>query len=616
VAIHLLMFTTPAFFPTETEEGHEEARLDALQELDLLDTPESESFDRITRMASRLFNTPIAAVSLTDRNRQWFKSHVGTEGREIPRLGAPCAAVTASSAPLIISDLLQHPDFSACLLAQSGIRFYAGAPLITRNGYVLGAMCVLDKVPREVSPEEIASLNDFAAMVMAQVELEHDFGRTDPLSGLPNRNQLLEDLEDQHRKESSGSRVILLVDVADPKHFNRIVSVLGTGYIDALIRGSSRAIRETIGRKTGLYHVGSGSFVLVLDETKDDVCQDVVDRLTERLKVPILCQGVPVMINAAFGISPFTFGELTPRDVLRTALSAVHNARELDVELSVYNQANDDANRRHVMLLTQMQDALRETNQLSLHYQPKVDVRTNVCVGAEALLRWNSPSLGHVSPGEFIPLAEQTALAGPVTEWVIASALSQIAAWRKSGLHPCISINVSASNLEQPEFSKSLAASLERFGVPAKSIELEFTESAFIRNRTAVLTQMKEIRSLGVGLAIDDFGTGYSSFSYLQDLPATTVKIDQAFIRNLHSNTRDQALVRTMIAMAHDLGYHVVAEGVETLEAYNLLAEYSCDQIQGYFVSRPLLPTIFEQWFTERPDRHVGSALRTLEFAS
>ena len=488
-------------------------------------------------------------------------------------------------------------------------------PLTTRDGYVLGAMCVLDNSPRTVTAEERASLHDFAAMVMAQVELQHDFGRIDPLSGLPNRNQLNDDLTDLERQHPGASRVAVLIDLADANQLNAVVNVLGTGYIDDLVKNSSRMIQNALGRKTGIYHVGTTSFVVLVDESIAEPWRNVVSRLSTCFKAPLVCSGIPVTINAVFGISPFELSGSATQDVLRTAIAAAHDARELELEHAAYSPASDDANRRRFTLLTDMRTALKQTDELTLVYQPRVDVRTGVCASAEALLRWQNPRLGNVSPGEFIPLVEQTALAGPITQWVMTTALKQVATWNRAGSDIRVSINISARNLEEGDFSSNLASLLQEYAVAPTSIELEFTESALIRNRSRVLSQLEQVRSLGTELAIDDFGTGYSTFSYLHKLPATTMKIDQSFIRTLTEGSVEQSLVRSMIAMAHDINYRVVAEGVETAEIYSFLANSDCDEVQGYFVSRPLTVSKFEEWLVKSRDEETISMLRGLQQA-
>ena len=580
-------------------ESHEQLRQYALEELGLIDTDESEDFDRITRMAGRLFDAPIAAVSLTDRSRQWFKSHVGTAGREIPRCGAPCAEVTRSQKVLNIPNLLEDERFADCLLARTGIRFYAGTPLTTRNGYTLGAMCVLDTKPREISAEEIRSLEDFAAMVMVQIEFQREAGRIDASSGLPNRHQLYDDMEDQKRRTPGASRVLLLVELADLRHVNDAVSVVGASYLDALIKSSAAAVREALGGNRLLYQVGFASIALLIDEQQMPLAE-VARTLIARLKVPMLTNGIPVVLSTVLGASPFELGAVTPQNALRTAISAARQARQLETEFEVYSMESDAVHRRRFHIISQVRGSLEREDHLSLVYQPRLDLRTGVCRGAEALLRWNHPELGRVSPGEFIPLVEQTALARPVTQWVLSRAFQQIQTWRAKGLRVKLSINVSARNLEDDDFADLLAKALLWHDIQPDEIELEFTESAMIRFQSRVLAQLEVIRKMGVELAIDDFGTGYSSFAYLRQLPAQTVKLDQSFMLTLVSNAKDQAMVRSMIAMAQDMGYRVVGEGVETQEVLDLLQSYGCDEAQGYWIAKPLTAEGFEEFLRQQ----------------
>jgi EAL domain-containing protein (putative c-di-GMP-specific phosphodiesterase class I) len=341
-----------------------------------------------------------------------------------------------------------------------------------------------------------------------------------------------------------------------------------------------------------------------------------VDAVSMCFKSPLLCHGVPAAMKPVFGISPFRLGELSPQDVLRTAFSAVQDAREAQTEHAVFSVNSDEANRRRITLLTDMREALIQDDQLSLAYQPRIDLRSGECISAEALLRWKNRRYGNVSPGEFIPLVEQTALARPVTQWVIRTAIQQAAAWRSAGHDLRVSINVSALNLEEADFVECFAEALKRGGVAPSAVELELTESALIRNSLRVVSQIQQLRSMGVELAIDDFGTGYSTFAYLQKIPASTVKLDQSFIRMLHENKRDQLLVRSMILMAHDLGYRVVAEGVETAEICSFLRDLNCDEIQGYFISRPLPVEAFDAWLHQhaasRISRRGAAGVETL----
>lgn len=571
-------------------------RLQALREVNLLDTMPSESFDRITRMASQLFDAPLSAVSLTDVSRQWFKSQVGCAMSEISRIHAPCAEVTRSRQLLVVHDLSEDERFSAGILVQMGVRFYAGAPLLTKDGFCLGSMCVLDAIPRTVTDDQRKVLQDLAAMVMAQVELEHAFGRIDPISSLPNQNQFIDDLEDLARRGPAVPRVVALVDLDDTNHLNEALRVLGSSCLDDLVRASKGLISGSLDQQVSLYRVGAAQLAFVLDEGSEHDVDEAVAALHSAFKTPIVSHGIPITLNVAIGLVPFLPAEISPHDVLRMAHSAAQDARATEQPIGSYNPGNDEIHLRRFKLLTAMREALEESGQLKLVYQPRIEIRSGRMVSAEALLRWTHPELGIVPPGEFIPLVERTALIRPVTTWVIESVLDQIVAWREAGLAARISVNVSAANFEEEDFVERLAGALQVRGLALGCLELEFTESALIRNQGRVLTDLARIRKMGVHCSIDDFGTGYSSFSYLQEIPADSVKIDQSFIRRIGRGPRDRTLVAAIITMARDLGYRTVAEGVETQEIYDLLSEMGCDEVQGYLMSRPIPPTALSTW--------------------
>lgn len=581
----------------------EAARLRALRDLNLLDTAPSESFDRITRMASQLFSAPLSAVSLTDENRQWFKSRVGC-GPEIPRDKAPCAEVTRTGEVLVVPDLGKDSRFDGGILARNGVRFYAGAPLITRTGFTLGSMCVLDMEPRTITNEQAKALGDLAAMVMAQIELQHSLGRIDPVSGLPNRNQFAEDLADMCLDHPGEERVAVVIDLADAGQLVQAMRVLGPSCVDDLIVASADAVKNYLEPATVLYHVGATQFLAVLaSEGQERVTGKIAAQLAG-LRSSLRAREF-VATDIAVGIAPFRLGHEDAGNVLRAAHSAAQDARESDVQVGVHSPSTDALHQRRYALIADLRAALVATDQLSLVYQPLIDLRSGRCESVEALLRWLHPTLGLVPPGEFIPLAEQTELARTLTEWVMNAALAQSAAWKKAGLDLRVAVNVSAVNLEEDDFASRVAAALQQHAVLPGAFEIEFTESALITKRSRVLRTLTQIRESGVVCAIDDFGTGYSSFSYLQDIPADTIKIDQSFIRSLKPKSRGGALVRNIINMARELGYRVVAEGVETLEVYDFLAAAGCDDAQGYFISRPVAPDDLLHWLH---DHEAGKA--------
>ena len=576
---------------------HEAARLEALHRLELLDTPPSEAFDRITRMAAQLFNLPIAAVSLTDSDRQWFKSKVGVEHDSIPRLRAPCAEVADTAHVLVVPDLLENAGFRDSKLAADGIRFYAGAPLVTSDGFALGAMCVLGTEPRQVTQAERQALKDLATMVMAQIELQHALGRIDPVSGLPNRNQFIVDFNDMELAEPAGDmRLAALVSLASPQELSDAQRVMGAGYLDEMVRDVAPQLRLAGAGK--VYHVGSTQFAFfaprgVTLETFRTQMQSWLDARASHGQARFIT-------TATVGIAPFTIGQIEGLDLLRNMHSAAHDGLAAERCVRVFSSEHDAILQRRFWVVNAFRAALESRSQLHLVYQPKVGLAGGACVSVEALLRWSHPEQGAISPGEFIPVIEGTSLARATTEWVLGAAMRQMAAWRHDGVTLQVAVNVSAVNLEEPDFCDRVLRLLARHGLPPSCLAIELTESALMRNPKVAQATLERLAQAGVQLAIDDFGTGYSSLSYLQSLPANVVKIDQSFMRNLAQDERRRALVGTMIKLSHDLGHKVVAEGVETVEVEDFLRAAGCDEVQGYLHARPLAPNALAEWLAGR----------------
>ncbi|NYE60797.1 EAL domain-containing protein (putative c-di-GMP-specific phosphodiesterase class I)/GGDEF domain-containing protein [Duganella sp. 1224] len=566
---------------------NEEARLGALRSLRLLDTAPSKAFDRITRIASRLLRVPISSISLLDRDRQYFKSRVGFDLVEAPREDAPCNWTIRGERVCVIPDLLHDERFGHTpLVRRGGMRAYAGAPLITRTGHSLGTLCVMDTQPRRFDDDEVAVLAELAAMVMAQIELQNSIGRIHPVSGYPNEYQLIDDLDDLAERQPGVRRAALLVESVTARQMQQGVRVFGATFVESLIQSSTERIRRALDPRARLYHLSAARCVVLLEDGAN-APEATARQLHLSLRDPIDCNGVPVRAEPAIGIDVFVPGQVAARDALRRLYSAVDDARGTPARTAAYAASHDRHHARRFQLLAGLAGALQAEDQLSLVYQPRVDLDGRPR-GAEALLRWRDPRHGDISPAEFVPLAEETALIGALTRWVLHHALAQLARWRAAGVTLKLSINVSAADLEEPGFAGCVATLLARHGVPPAAIELEFTESMLARDDGRVITQLRALRAMGIDIAIDDFGTGYSSLAYLQKLPASVLKIDRAFIGDLTASAHDQKLVRAILRMAHDLGYRVVAEGVESAQCAALLRAWGCDEAQGYHFARPL----------------------------
>ncbi|MGJ9420088.1 putative bifunctional diguanylate cyclase/phosphodiesterase [Massilia sp. CMS3.1] len=573
----------------------EAARLDALRKLDLLDTPPNEAFDRITRMAAQLFGLPVAAVSLTDIDRQWFKSRVGVDHRSIPREKAPCGQVADTRSMLVIPDLLADEFYRDSHLAARGVRFYAGAPLLTRDGHCLGAMCVLGTEARTISATERTGLTDLAAMVMAQIELQHAIGRIDPLSGVPNRHQFVDDLRDLALDRPGGeARLAALVNLATPEQMDSAVRAMGAGFVDDIVCEAARMLRGALGPARKLYHVAPFQFAFLAEPGAD--AARFCDWLGAWVALRAGTTTARFVTTATVGVAPFATGQADPFDLLRDMYSAAHDAIEGAHRVRVFSAEQNAVFMRRFRVANDFGAALEDDSQLRLVFQPKIEMGTGRCVGAEALLRWRHPTLGDIAPGEFIPVIEQTSLARPTTRWVLERALGQLASWQQAGLVTQLAVNVSAVNLLEPDFCAHVLARLRAYGLAPGALAIEITESALMSNRTLAATTLEALAAAGVQLAIDDFGTGYSSLAYLQSVPAKVVKIDQSFMRDLDLDERKRSLVATMIKLSHELGQLVVAEGVETAPVARFLASAGCDQVQGYLYARPMAPEQFEEW--------------------
>lgn len=576
------------------EQDRELARLSSLRNLKILDTLPSESFDRITRIVSQFLSLPVAAVSLTDVDRQWFKSKVGVEHNQIPRFKAPCAEVAETCQPLVINDFQKDDYYIDSPLGQSGVRFYAGVPLITPDGHGLGALCVLGTEPQTVGERELAVLTDMAAMVMAQIEMQHAVGRIEAVSGLPNRFQLLSDLADISKSDPGTARLICVLDLAQTLQFDRLARVMGPSHLDTVIRAVAQFLQMNMEPTTESYHIGPMQFALLPHAT---VTAESVFASMHKLLIDVgKVADLRMSMTPSIGLTWFNPETERPEDVLRLMQGAVQDARNSETGVAFFSDDRDLMHRRNFRLLQDFHRALQAPDELNLVFQPRLSLETGKIDCAEALLRWTHPELGVISPAEFVPIIEASDQVRAMSGWVIDKALSHLCALREQGTDLKLSINISAMNLNEPQFLELLLEKLEHYAVLPDQIEFELTETAVMSETVKSLDLLYALRDHGVRLAIDDFGTGYSSLSYMQKLPADVVKIDRSFVADMVNGNRERVLVHSMINLSRSLGYRVVAEGVETSEAADMLQAMGCDEIQGFWLSRPIAADLLSDW--------------------
>jgi predicted signal transduction protein with EAL and GGDEF domain len=337
---------------------------------------------------------------------------------------------------------------------------------------------------------------------------------------------------------------------------------------------------------------GGDEFIVLLPELER--AEDAA--LTARLMMETVAEvhGISehdLHVTASIGISIYPDDGSDAETLVKNADTAMYHAKENGRQ--GYQFFKSEMNARAVERQS-IEENLRkalERQELALHYQPKIDLKTGVTIGVEALLRWFHPSLGSVSPAQFIPVAEDSGLIVPIGAWVLREACTQAQIWSQAGLPPMtMSVNVSAIQFRHEDFSSGLATILQETGFDPKHLELEITESALVKRADRTASILKEVRAKGIQVSIDDFGTGYSSLSYLRKFPVDTLKIDQSFIRQITASDSERAMVRAIISMGRSLGLKVIAEGVETAEELDFIQHEHCDQAQGYYFSKPVPP--------------------------
>jgi len=450
----------------------------------------------------------------------------------------------------------------------------------------------------------VAVLTDITDRKRAEQELRY-LANYDTLTGLPNRTLLAERLAHSLiRARRFGNQVALLF--LDLDRFKHVNDSMGHAAGDRLLKAVAARIVTSVRESDTVARLGGDEFTVVLEDVHDPAEADAVARkLLQAFSTPLDIDGRHEMvISPSIGISLYPEHGQVPTDLLKHADTAMYYAKERGRNtFQVYNDAMDAKARMRANMANQLHKAL-ERGELSLVFQPKLHLADQRITGAEALLRWHNPTLGHISPTEFIPVAEETGLIVPIGEWVIYQACLQLRRWTEAGLTaPTLAVNVSALQLFRGELSRRLREILDEMRVPAHRLELELTESMLMANPEQSIATLTQIKALGVRLAIDDFGTGYSSLSYLKRLPIDTLKIDKAFVADLTIDPDDEAITNTVIMMAHAMGLDVIAEGVETNEQMRFLAGQDCDEVQGHLISAPMEADRILQFLLDRGQR-------------
>ncbi len=418
----------------------------------------------------------------------------------------------------------------------------------------------------------------------------------DQLTGLPNRVLLLRRLgRGLADAASTGGQLALLILALD--RFREVGNTLGHHNSDLIVRDLAARLGEVLGTADQVARLRGDEFGILIPDADGKLAKQVAGQTLAALERPFMVQGLPIEVSASVGMAVAPDHGSEAERLLRRADAAMQAARKLGGGSSVlYSEAHEPHDPSRLALLGELRQAL-DANQLVLHYQPKVDLRTRKVVGAEALLRWTHPRRGLVPPDEFIPLAEQTGLMRPLTRWVLDRAVGEAKGFKRDGRELAVAVNVSARNLHDTQIVDQVADTLLTHDMPAERLQLEVTESAVMSDVGRAAEVLGGLTRRGVTVSIDDFGTGYSSLSLLRRLPVGELKIDRTFVMGMDGNGgEDTAIVRSTSELAHNLGLSVVAEGVEDQETLDALTLMGCDHAQGYHIARPMPADELVRW--------------------
>ncbi len=435
---------------------------------------------------------------------------------------------------------------------------------------------------------------DITARKSAEEQIEY-LAHHDPLTDLPNR-VLLRDrfLQAQGQAARSANRVAILF--LDLDHFKLVNDTLGHPIGDRLLQAVAERLRRGVRETDTISRQGGDEFVIVLPELADpESAGSIAGKLMEQMHEPVRVNGHRLNVTFSLGIALYPDDGEDFDTLMKKADTAMYSAKEAGRNtLRFFTAAMNVEAAARLKLQNRLQRAL-EKEELVLYYQPQFDLASGRILGAEALLRWRDPERGLVPPGEFIPVAEDTGLIGPIGEWVIGEACRELRRWHEAGATDLsMAVNLSPVQFRRSRLVEIAARALQENRLPAECLEFELTESLLIREDAAILETLTALKGLGVKLSIDDFGTGYSSLAYLKRFNVDKLKIDQSFIRELCSNPDDEAIVSAVITMARQLRLRTVAEGVENAEQATMLRRFDCDEVQGFLFGRPMPAADFQ----------------------
>lgn len=573
-------------------EGESERQriIDRLSHIDNIDV-----FNKIAALACDIFDIPTCLITLVGRDKQLIFAKQNFPFDETARETSFCQHVVDDKQQMVINDTHADSRFNNNPLTKGEpfIRFYAGTPLLTKEHIAIGSLCIIDYQPRQTTPAQIQQMEHLAGIVMAFLTESHRLGLVDPVTLLPNRQRLIDEIGLMQPRD--GEHTLVLIELAGIADLYDFAKSFGMVAIEERMRQQGQQLAQAFGREFRLFCVAFGRFAVLFPSEKLPVVIAVMERLRKGMNSGKQ-RFYTLKFHLTVGYTFFTPDRTHGQQVLRESMSALHEALASGEKVMAYHTDNDTTQKKLFILIHDLSRPISVRRGFSLHYQPKFDVAKGEITGAEALIRWQHPVYGNIPPSEFIPLAEKAGYIPAVTRWVIKTVLQQIEHWLSLGRTIKVSANISVQDLTERHFLRLMRNLKADHPQAIAYLELECLETQEIINNRLAIDNLTRLKQQGFTIAIDDFGAGYSNLSYLINLPADVIKIDRSLISNMMTDRRNRIILRHLIKMLHELDYLVIAEGIEDQATFDKLSALGFDLAQGYYISRPLPVGEFERF--------------------